>query len=79
MLYRHDLARAAAPELATNPHGYLAWFISDGTARAIAIASLTQAQIFIASGAEIVPDVDSTVRAFFEIPAFLPETPNFVP
>jgi hypothetical protein len=79
VLYRHDLARAAAPELSANPHGYLAWFISDGTARAIAIASLTQAQIFIASGAEIVPDVDSAMRAYFEIPAFLPETPNFVP
>lgn len=84
--YRHDLARALAPDLPLNPHPYLALFLTlDGGSvqlpglAGLAITFDTQQQIagfFSADGASI-PDPNAAVRLIlgtrvFEIPAALP-------
>lgn len=90
-IYRHDRARAAAPDLPANPHPYLVLFLAaEGNfrppdLRASAIALSTQQQIanfFRADGA-VVPDPNNFVlralfgRDLFEAPDFLPEDLNF--
>lgn len=78
-VYRHDLARAEAPELPENPHTFLAAFAAFDQPQAliIGLAGLTQAGQFLASGKREVPDVNSLVRLvfkqnLFEVPALFP-------
>ena len=77
-LYRHDLARAAAPTLPGNPHGFMAAFAQlDTPSLLIALATLTQASQFLASGKNEVPDVNALVRFYFRQNLF--ETPMLLP
>ena len=77
-LYRHDLARAAAPTLPGNPHAYMAAFGQiDAPSLLIALATLTQASEFLASGKREVPDVNALVRFYFKQNLF--ETPLLLP
>jgi hypothetical protein len=81
-LYRHDLARAAVPSLPANPHTYLVP-LGNEAAQAIALATIQQALLFLASGRELVPDPDPFIRpilgrSVFEVPEFLPEETNFL-
>jgi uncharacterized protein (TIGR03437 family) len=80
-LYRHDLARAVAPELSENPHAFL---VDIQSAPGFTIAAAAQQQIagfFAADGMQI-PDVNKLVpllfgRNVFETPASLPEDFGF--
>lgn len=77
-LYRHDLARSAAPTLPENPHAYMAAFAQlDPPSLLIALATLTQASEFLASGKREVPDVNGFVRFYFRQNLF--ETPLLLP
>ncbi len=77
-LYRHDLARRAFPNLPANPHAYLAAFAQiDQPSLFIALATLTQASNFLASGRYEVPDVNGLVRPIFRADLF--ETPATFP
>jgi hypothetical protein len=77
-LYRHDLARAAAPTRPENPHAYMAAFAQlDPPSLLIALATLTQASEFLASGKREVPDVNGLVRFYFRQNLF--ETPLLLP
>ena len=85
-MYRHDLARAAAPELPLDPHPFLLLFISlgGGTVQlpgpaALAISLDAQSQIadFVPSDGATISDPNRLVRLLlgiqvFEIPASLP-------
>jgi len=92
-LYRHDLARAQAPDLPVDPHPYLVLFVSLGGGTillpgldGLAISLDAQHQIagfFAADGASI-PDPNVLSRAVlgisvFEIPAVLPVDLGFQP
>jgi uncharacterized protein (TIGR03437 family) len=80
-LYRHDLARAVAPELSENPHAFL---VDIQSAPGFAIAAAAQQQMagfFAADGLQI-PDVNKLVpllfgRNVFETPTSLPEDFGF--
>ncbi len=81
-VYRHDLARAVAPDLPRNPHGL---FYSATTTSGAVITRAAQRQMaeFLASGVARVPDVNDLVRPFFgkdlfEVPQFLPEALNYL-
>lgn len=77
-LYRHDLARRVFPSLPENPHTYLAAFATlDQPSLVIALATLTQASEFLASGRREVPNVNALVRLFFGQNLF--ETPSLIP
>ena len=77
-LYRHDLARIAAPALPENPHTYMAAFGQlDQSTLLIALATLTQASLFLDSGLRQVPDVNGLVRFLFRRDLF--ETPALLP
>lgn len=77
-LYRHDLARQAVPALPENPHTYMAAFAQlDQSSLLIALATLTQASLFLESGRREVPDVNGLVRPFFGMNLF--ETPTLIP
>lgn len=77
-LYRHDLARAAFPGLPENPHAYMAAFAQlDQPSLLIALATLSQASEFLASGRREVPDVNGLVRLFFRQNLF--EVPSVIP
>lgn len=91
-LYRHDLARAAAPELPVNPHTYLMLFVDldeDGIrfgglrAAAISLAAQQQVAAFLRSGGTERPNPNSPVlrllfgRDVFEIPEFYPVDPGY--
>lgn len=78
-LYRHDIARKIDPALPANPHTFLIP-LGDPLEQVVGFAALQQGVAFLASGAEIVPDVNPFVRStlgigvnLFETPAFLPE------
>ncbi len=80
-LYRHDLARAIVPQLAANPHAFLAELTPPP---ALAIARAGQAQIagFLNSDGTFIPDANETLRGIFgqdlfETPEPLPEETNF--
>ncbi len=84
--YRHDLARAAAPDLPLDPHPYLVLFVSltggaiqlpglDG----LAISLDAQGQIagFLSSDGQTIPDPNQFSKALFginlfQVPASLP-------
>ncbi len=81
-LYRHDVARAAVPELNLDPHLVLIPAPASGLA-GLAITAAAQAQIaeFLASDGGAVPDVNGLVRPLlgkklFEIPDSLPDGLN---
>lgn len=77
-LYRHDLARAAFPNLPQNSHTYMAAFVQfDPPNLLIALATLQQANLFLASPFREVPDVNGLVRPFFRTNLF--ETPERLP
>ncbi|MBM3761496.1 MAG: hypothetical protein FJW36_14755 [Acidobacteria bacterium] len=77
-VYRHDLARRAVPNLPENPHAYMAAFAQlDPSSLLIALATLTQASDFLASGRREVPDVNGLVRPIFRQNLF--ETPILIP
>jgi hypothetical protein len=90
-LYRHDLARALAPDLPANPHPYLVLFVSlSGSTIALpgisglAVSLDAQQQIagFVAADGAAIPDPNilSTLLfgiKVFEIPATLPEDLGF--
>ena len=78
--YRHDLARALAPELPRDPHAFIAPL---GSLAQIAIALAAQRQIaeFFAGDGASVRDVNDLLRPFFgrdlfEVPDFLTEDLN---
>jgi hypothetical protein len=85
-MYRHDLARAKAPDLPANPHPYLVLFVSlDGgkvqlpglAGLAISLDAQQQIANFLASDGATIPDPNSLARLLlgirvFEIPAALP-------
>jgi len=82
-LYRHDLARAASPDLPANPHAYL---VDIRTPAGIPIALAVQSQItgFFASNGTSVPAANSVQlrilfggRTLFETPESLPEDLGF--
>ena len=90
-LYRHDLARALAPDLPVNPHPYLVLFVSldGGTITLPGIAGLAvsldaQQQIagFVAADGAVIPDPNGFSALLFgtkvfEIPATLPADLGF--
>ncbi len=90
-LYRHDLARAVAPDLPANPHPYLVLFVSlSGSTIALpgisglAVSLDAQQQIagFVAADGATIPDPNSLSTLLFgikvfEIPASLPEDLGF--
>jgi len=82
-LYRHDLARAAAPSLPENPHAFLVDILSGPQAIAIAQAAQQQMAGFFFADGMIIPDVNGPLRPFFgganlfETPARLPEDLGF--
>jgi hypothetical protein len=77
-VYRHDVARRAAPTLGANPHAYMAGIDPANPAgTAVALAAQRQAVEFFRSGAFAVPDVNNAVAQFFgNRPIF--ETPEFL-
>ncbi len=84
--YRHDLARAKAPDLPLNPHPYLVLFVSlsGDTVRLPGLAGLAisldaQQQIagFLASGGASIPDPNLLSRLLLGIPVF--EVPATLP
>ena len=88
VLYRHDLARGAVPQLVTDPHIFMIDF-SSMPAAAIALAARQQAARFFATGERCaldqpcIPDINESLRpAFgrnlFETPEFLPEDLAFL-
>lgn len=86
-MYRHDLARAKAPDLPENPHAYLALFVSlDGgkvqlpglAGLAVSLDAQQQIADFLTADGATIPDPNSLVRLLlgipvFEIPAVLPQ------
>lgn len=65
-VYRHDLARAAVPALAANPHTYLINIASTNLAeQAVGTAALTQVVGFFVSGGRMVPDVSGILTPVF--------------
>lgn len=77
-LYRHDLARQVVPTLPANPHAYMAAFGQlDQPSLLIALATLSQASEFLASGRREVPNVNGLVRILFRQDLF--ETPILIP
>ena len=77
-LYRHDIARQIVPTLPENPHAYMAAFGQlDTSPLLIALATLTQASDFLASGRREVPNVNGLVRFLFRQDLF--ETPTQIP
>jgi hypothetical protein len=80
-LYRHDVARAAAPGFSANPHTFL---IPQGTPGEVlvATAALSQALEFLLGVGEFVPNPNGLVRPLFgrdlfEVPPAPPERLNF--
>jgi hypothetical protein len=85
-MYRHDLARAKAPDLPANPHAYLVLFVSlDGSTiklpgiAGISITLDAQQQIagFLAADGAAIPDPNVLSRlllgiSVFQVPAALP-------
>lgn len=77
-VYRHDIARQIVPSLPENPHAYMAAFAQlDQPSLLIALATLSQASEFLASGRREVPDVNGLVRLLFRQNLF--ETPSLIP
>ncbi len=77
-VYRHDIARQIVPTLPENPHAYMAAFAQlDQPSLLIALATLSQASEFLASGRREVPDVNGLVRFLFRQNLF--ETPSLIP
>ena len=90
-MYRHDLARAKAPDLPVNPHPYLVLFVSldGGTITLPGIAGLAvsldaQQQIagFVAADGAVIPDPNGFSALLFgtkvfEIPTTLPADLGF--
>ncbi|MBZ5621041.1 MAG: Ig-like domain-containing protein [Acidobacteriia bacterium] len=86
-IYRHDLARAKAPDLPADPHSFLVLFVSlnGSTIQLPGIAGLAvsldaQQQIasFLAADGATIPDPNVLVKlilgmSVFEIPAVLPQ------
>jgi dienelactone hydrolase len=86
-MYRHDLARAKAPDLPENPHPYLALFLSlDGgkvqlpglAGLAVGLDAQQQIAGFLGSDGATIPDPNLLARLLlgirvFEIPAALPQ------
>ncbi len=90
-LYRHDLARAIAPDLPANPHPYLVLFVSlDGgtvtlpglSGLAVSLDAQNQIAGFLAADGASIPDPNG-LSAFllgtrvFEIPQVLPRDLGF--
>jgi hypothetical protein len=84
-MYRHDVARAAVPQLPRDPHGFGLTFLLSPAPQAlfIVLAAHTQAATFFATDGRMMIDPNAVVRTafgnrtIFEVPAFLPETLNF--
>ncbi len=76
VVYRHDLASSDLPWLPADPHAYFAFLLEPGAFN-IAHTVLQQAAQFSAGGGISVPEVSPLVPQYFEIPAILPEGPNF--
>jgi dienelactone hydrolase len=85
-LYRHDLARARAPDLPANPHPYLVLFVSlnGGTIQlpglsGLAISLDAQGQIagFLAADGATIPDPNVISKLLLGIPVF--EVPSTLP
>jgi hypothetical protein len=79
--YRHDLARAMAPQLPEDPHGFVA-NLTSFPALTIALAAQRQIVEFLAGEGTSVPDVNDLVRPMFgknlfEVPEVLTEDLNF--
>jgi len=79
--YRHDLARAVAPQLPEDPHAFIATLTSL-PGLTIALAAQRQIAEFLAGDGTSVPDVNDLVRPMFgknlfEVPDFLTEDLNF--
>ena len=85
-IYRHDLARAKAPDLPVDPHPYLELFVSLGgntiqlpgfDGLTISLDAQGQMAGFLASDGQTVPDPNVLSKLFFgfnvfEIPTALP-------
>lgn len=83
VMYRHDLARKAIPQLPANPHTFL---VNVFTPAALPVAIAAQAQIagFLASDGTSIPDINPLLHRIlgldlFETPAILPEDLGFTP
>ena len=76
-VFRNDLARAAFPSLAANPHAYLTNILSGGPALSFAFATQTQIAGFFTSDGATIPDPNAPGSHYFEIPMTLPETLGF--
>lgn len=81
-VYRHDLARAIAPNLPADPH--MIFYNPPATDQARAIWTAGQKQIaeFLAGDGARILDINDIVRPMFgkdlfEIPAWLPEVMNY--
>jgi len=79
--YRHDLARAVAPQLPEDPHAFIATLTSF-PGLTIALAAQRQIAEFLAGEGTSVPDVNDLIRPMFgqnlfEVPDFLTEDLNF--
>ncbi|HEY2015037.1 MAG TPA: Ig-like domain-containing protein [Bryobacteraceae bacterium] len=84
--YRHDLARAQAPDLPLDPHPFMELFVSLGgsgiqlpTAAGLAISLDAQQQIagFLTADGATIPDPNFLVRLILGIPVF--ENPAVLP
>jgi hypothetical protein len=81
MMYRHDIARQAIPELPANPHTFLVNVFTPA-ALPIALAAQTQIAGFFSTDGTTIPDINPLVRRLlgfnlFETPAILPEDLGF--
>ncbi len=77
-LYRHDLAFAANPTLAKNPHAFLTGIAN--TFAPFAVAAQTQLATFLASDGTTTIDPDGAAGPFFETPtSIVPEDLAYIP
>ena len=82
-VYRADIARAVNPALPVNPHSF-ALDIFTPANLPVALAAQSQVVGFIASGGNLIPDPNPSLRTIFggkdlfEAPDFLTETLNFL-
>ncbi len=77
--FRNDLAFAANPAIAKNPHTFLT-NIASAAGAPFAVGAQTQIAVFFASDGVLVVDPDG-IGPFFEVPIAgpLPETLSFIP
>lgn len=77
VLFRNDLAYAANPAVARNPHTFLTNL--SGAGAAFAVGAQTQIALFFATGGQLVIDPDGAGPLFEQPALVLPEDLGFIP